>query len=279
MDLVVSPGDCTLTALTLANCVQESRDSTAVLLDLTHAKFLDPAALVAVAAVAERAERDGQSVEFRDPVDADCANYLSRMHLGHALDLAGVDHGLRAVSERDVGDRLRELRRFRSEEGIEEVTQTIMRLLDASGDGATAPEIYESVFEIGVNAVQHSGREGGFLALQTFPKLHEVAFAIADSGKGLRSSLNENPRNVGMIPDDCAAVRQAAQKHVSGIDQPGRGRGISTVIAAATERPAGRVLLVSGDAVGTFHRGEPGPRVSLLQDPFLGTLVQARLSM
>ena len=53
-----------------------------VQIDLTGLKFIDPAGLVSLAVIAERATLLRRPVRFRKPEGGDVANYLTRMRLG-----------------------------------------------------------------------------------------------------------------------------------------------------------------------------------------------------
>lgn len=270
MDLVVPPhgrlnGEEIVHAVTNTGSVE-------CLIDLDAATFVEPAGLVAIAAAAERARLEGRPVLLREPRNSSCRNYLSRMRVGDVLTELGVPHHLPPVRTHALGDRLQELRRFTDEAHLEEVANAIVSLFQRAGLHVVQP-LYQALFELGLNAVQHSGRGGGFVALQAFPRLKDVAFAVADSGRGLRASLAE----VMSVPSDAAAIKLAAQKHITATSEPGRGRGITGVIRL-TDRYQGAVVMLSGTARGVFDHGHWDPQVSHLSAPFLGTLAQTRLA-
>lgn len=235
--------------------------------DLEHAAFVEPSGHVAIAAVVDRAAAEGQHVEFVAPASADCRSYLSRMRLGQHLDRLGVTHSLEPVREHEA-PRLSELRWFHDEKELEHVAEVIVRQYQESGSGVVEP-LYLALFELAVNAVQHSGRGGGYVALQSYRSSGEVAFAIADSGVGLRGSLN--------VDNDGEAIAMAAQKYSSSEVGRGRGRGITGVIDL-TGRHRGAVNFITGTAHGRFSGGHRDPRVLTMDARFLGTLVDTRLS-
>ncbi|MBO1767063.1 sensor histidine kinase [Allobranchiibius sp. GilTou38] len=194
-------------------------------------------------------------------------NYLARMQLGAHLDGLDIRHDLGVVTSHDVGHQLCELRRFDSEDELEEVAETIVRLYRDAGWGVVQT-LYSCLFELAVNAVQHSGQGGGFVALQSYPKTEDVAFAVGDSGVGLRSRLGS--------ATDQAAIGKAARKYATSKSEPGRGRGITEVIEL-TGKNHGAMTMVSGTAYGEFVGGNWDPRVTVTDNPFLGTVAQARL--
>jgi hypothetical protein len=130
------------------------------------------------------------------------------------------------------------------------------------------------VHEVASNVLDHSGQSGGYLALQRFDRRGDIAFAVADSGVGLRRSLSKR----FSISDDRKAIVRASLEHVSSHDVRGRGLGISRVIAV-TGQHAGYVVLVSGTCQGVFTRGRPDPTLHDLVSPLPGTLAQARLAV
>jgi anti-sigma regulatory factor (Ser/Thr protein kinase) len=267
---IVAPSS--LNGSSIANAVGGSPNGRCEI-DLRAATFVDPAGLVTVAAAVERAVREGTKLTLSTPRDAGCRNYLSRMQLGTQLTALGVAHDLPTVRSHALGDRLQELRRFQSERELTDVADAIINLYQKAGLTIVQP-LYQALFELGVNAVEHSGQQGGYVALQSFPRAGDVAFAVGDSGRGLRSRLAESMS----VPNDAVAIALAAQKYVSTDGAAGRGRGITGVVEL-TGQHRGAVTMISGTAHGAFTDGHWDPRVSTMKAPLLGTVVQAKLAL
>jgi hypothetical protein len=105
--------------------------------DLSAATFVEPAGLVAIAALIDRAVRQGKAVTFVRPDDYGVRNYLSRMHLGDFLDNLGVPHDLPTVNEAPLQDTLLELRPFSTQSDGEALAKHgVRRLSPASTGGA-----------------------------------------------------------------------------------------------------------------------------------------------
>jgi len=241
--------------------------------DLAALTFIEPAGLVSVAVIIEDAVAAGREVTFRPPKDEDLAGYLARMRMGEHLDFLGVGHTLPQVHERRAGHRLVELRRFDGHDGLEALIETLIRTHVDDRPELIQP-LYTALDEIAVNVLEHSGRSHGLVAMQRYDKRNDIAFAIGDSGVGLRARLS----TVHPVQDDRLAVVRAAQTHVSTIDQPGRGRGIRRVIDL-TGAHQGSVRLVSGHACGAFTGGHPDPQLTSVGGHFPGTLAHVRLSL
>jgi hypothetical protein len=254
-------------------CQEAGGPNDPCLLDLSGRTFFDPADLVRVAVLTEDAVIAGRGVRFIAPADPDVARYLARMRVGEHLDRLGVPHQLPAVRARNLGNRLVELHRFDHEAGHE-------RLLDALVDTYVADQpplvqpLYAALAEIAGNVVDHSGREHGYLALQRYSRQPRVEFAVGDSGIGLRARLSQTIP----VADDGTAIVLAAQTHVTTTGQPGRGRGISEVVAI-TGAHGGTVTLASGTARGVFAWGDLRPRLEVQTPAQPGTLAHIRLGL
>jgi len=242
-------------------------------IDLSGLKFIDPAGLVSLAVVAERATLLGLPVRFRKPAGGDVANYLKRMRLGDQLEALDVVHDLPQVQERRLGHRLVELRRFDGEEGLDTVAATLVQSYVDDHPELVQP-LYAALDEMARNVLEHSTRSHGYVALQRYDNRRDISFAVGDSGIGLRRRLAE----AVPVPDDRTAIVRAAQVHVTSIGRPGRGRGISRVIGITGEH-RGSVTLISGTASGTFQRGHLDPEVTEFAASYPGTLAHVRLSL
>ena len=242
-------------------------------LDLSGRTFFDPADLVRLAVLTEDAVIAGRGVRFIAPDDPDVARYLARMRVGEHLDRLGVPHQLPAVRARDLGNRLVELHRFAQEAGLERLLDALVETYVADQPQLVQP-LYAALAEIAGNVVDHSGREHGYLALQRYTRRPRVEFAVGDSGVGLRARLSQ----AVPVPDDRTAIVLAAQTHVTTTGQPGRGRGISEVVAI-TGAHGGTVTLTSGAARGVFTRGDLDPRLEDHIPAQPGTLAHVRLGL
>jgi hypothetical protein len=242
-------------------------------IDLTGLKFIDPAGLVSLAVIAERATLLHRPVRFRKPEGGDVANYLTRMRLGEQLTGLDVVNDLPQVRERRLGHRLVELRRFDGEAGLDTVAAALVQTYVDDHPELIQP-LYAALDEMARNVLEHSTRSHGYVALQRYDHRGDISFAVGDSGIGLRERLAA----VFPVPDDRTAIVRAAQVNVTSIGRPGRGRGISRVIGITGEH-RGSVTLISGAASGTFRHGHLDPELSDLPASYPGTLAHVRLSL
>lgn len=228
--------------------------------------------MVAVAALAERAVSKDRDVEFVAPRDTDCSAYLHRMGLGSILDGLGIDHGLRSVLWHPTGDRLLELQRFDAQtEAADDLAEQVYRIF-ASDDEDQAATLYDAVNEVAQNVVDHSDRQGGYVALQQFRKSSEVSFAVADSGVGLLRKLSTKYT----VRDHAHAIGMAVRRGIS-TKPDGGGVGLHSFVGHT--KTGGRVQVWSGDASGSFQNGNHVPALTRHRHAFPGTVAQARLGV
>lgn len=271
MDLWIPPGR-PLQAATLPRYCSVGPDDR-VVLDLRGATFVDPFGLVAVASLVEGAKLDGSLLDLRLPADPSIRTYLARMHLGEALRNLGWTCDLEPVNERPVGDRLLELVNFSNDEGVEALGKAVHGIFIGE-DPAEARELYDAVTEAAINVCDHSGRNGGWVALQQYKEgsSRKVCFAVADSGKGLKASLVARHS----VPTDRRAIELAVERGVTSTDKPGRGLGLDTIVRRARARK-GRVDLWSGQASAFTGPTEGSLYVHDHTHAFQGTIIYATL--
>ncbi|MEJ5945551.1 hypothetical protein WDZ17_09635 [Pseudokineococcus basanitobsidens] len=249
-------------------CVRDGRGH---VVDLSGCRWVDPAHLVGVAAVAARHAGAGTRLRVVGPSQPEQRRYAARMHLGRVLDDLGVAHDLvDVVPELERTQDLLEVRRVVSEADAVALAR-LVHARTATGDPVAAEALFTGVAELAANVADHARAEG-YVAAQVLPAAGCVRFAVADGGLGLRRTL---------------AVRGArGSRHAlhlaldgtSRLDDPTRGMGLVTV-AQEVGRLRGSLFLASGTAAVRSSSGRPGARLvradSALRSPFAGTLVEA----
>lgn len=252
----------------LAGCLRAAGDPKVALIDLSEATWVEPIALVAVAAFVERAVKSGREVHVVGPSDWGVANYLSRMRLGLVVEDHGGIHNLNSVHEMDLGRELLELQRFEGEAGVQLLAGMVFDKMIGS-DLQTAQALYASIVEIGANVPQHSGLASGYMAAQSTHGGTCIHFAVGDAGDGLYMTL----RDFGAT-SEAHALELVLERGVSRTGEPGRGVGIPETRRLAVQT-GGLVHMVSGDASRTARSGRSISRTS--RHAFPGTLLQGKL--
>jgi anti-anti-sigma regulatory factor len=234
---LVAEGRCS--ELTLHRCLRPRSSDHWIRIDLSRLTFAEPVGLTAIAAFAEEQLRAGHRVLVQSPEDANVARYLARMRLDETLAALGAEVDLPHVRARQLDNVLLELTRFDGHRGAGALAQMVHSLI-APHDAEAANALHNGLCEAGINVVDHSRRDGGFLAAQITHNGQRLSFAVSDSGIGLLRSLSRK----GAVTD-ADALRMAIRPGISEHDDPGRGVGLSDMVRELS-RLGGRLHLTSG---------------------------------
>lgn len=246
----------------LSDLRQSMRGDTAVV-DFSQIEFIRPAHMVGVAARAHLAQSFGQPFRLVCPTSRDPGVYAARMHLNSILDDLDADHELPYVIDRSNSGLL-EVSRVATPDDVRHLAALVhSKVRDV--DRYLAGALFESLCELGANVCEHSGTVG-FVAAQTMPGLHQLRFAVADSGSGLQETLAFR----GATSDRDAIG--LALDGVSRFDAPDRGGGLRQT-AALVNQLDGSVYV----ATGTESVREAGSSRSAdsCPHPYAGTLIEA----
>jgi hypothetical protein len=225
--------------------------------------------MVTIAALAHRSARDGNRFVVRAPTRRDPAAYAARMRLGEVLTSLGAEHDLPSVSARDQRSNLLEVLPMDTEADAERLAALVYGKVHRR-DPRLAVALHRSIGEVGANVADHAGTVG-FVAAQTMPRRDELILAVADSGVGLRHTLAR--RGAG---DDAQAIELAVAAAVSQFDDPDRGLGLPTTLAAVRELD-GSLYIASGAA--SVRHGPHRRRFLRSERAYQGTVVEARIPL
>jgi hypothetical protein len=246
----------------LASTRVYTRDGMRVV-DLREVGWVDPVHLVAVAAVAEAAHRDGLGFRLRGPTAPDRSRYASRMRLGALVAELGGTHDLPDVAAVSAAEHLVEVARLRTPSDVVRLADLVHDRV-AELDAELAHALHQGVAEIGQNVCDHA-QSIGFVAAQTIPRRGELRFAVADPGVGLLATLR------GQGADSDRRAIELALHGVSRFDR--RGTGLPSTVAAVN-RLGGYLYLASGASSAMLTRA----RRSMSDGAsFHGTLVEGRV--
>jgi hypothetical protein len=148
--------------------------------------FLHPAALAMLACAG--ATKQAKSHEVRGAI-ADVASmpYLVRMRL---FDFLGISPP-RQITEHEEAGRFIPLQQIKNQKDLTRAIADVIPLLHASAQ--TADAIKYVLGELGRNVVEHAETEiGAFFCAQTYKSKSRIAIGIADSGRGILSSIRRS---------------------------------------------------------------------------------------
>jgi|SRR4051794_37364304 hypothetical protein len=234
---LVTEGRCS--ELTLHQCLRPRSSDHWIQIDLRRLTFAEPVGLTAIAAFTEEQLRAGHRVLVQTPEDASVARYLARMRLDETLAALGAEVDLPPVRARHLDHVLLEVTRFDGHRGAGALAHMVHTLI-APYDIEAANALHNGLCEAGINVVDHSRRDGGFLAAQITHNSQRLSFAVSDSGIGLLRSLSGKGART-----DADALRMAIRPGISEHDDPGRGVGLSDMVRELS-RLGGRLHLTSG---------------------------------
>ncbi len=136
----------------------------------------------------------------------------------------------------------------------DDVSQNVLDVLSKNSVGRRADVglVAEFASELVDNFVQHSEEELAICALQLYPQLGRLDFAIGDSGIGIRSSLTRNPTfaHLRSSSHESAAIK-AFEGNVSRRSEGGRGL---TDAREYVNELDGQIFLSTGDGWVLWNR-------------------------
>ena len=181
-----------------------------------------------------------------------------------------------------VHDRHLSAQRFGDPEQQQHLVNTFMDVVmrNMTLDRRVIAGLEWSSNEITDNVLNHADcEEGGILQVSTFGERKKVAFGVADSGRGILSSLREGHPG---LRTDAQAVAEAMKAGITRDPDAGQGNGIAGTLRIAT-MSKGSFEITSGLAQIQVQTrdGHPDSRVYERKERqrFQGTFVYAELGL
>ncbi len=128
------------------------------------------------------------------------------------------------------------------------------RLRDRGLAPGPAHAIVGALAEMSSNTDEHAGASATSLAC-FYVSGETWGFGVGDLGRGVRRSLADNPK-FGEVRSDLDALQLAVTEGVSRTDEPGRGRGYSSMFKALADRQC-RLRFRTGRAIGAWSGASP----------------------
>lgn len=138
-------------------------------------------------------------------------------------------------------------RNFRDEneqtQVVNDFMDVVLRSMEVPKDVLSGLEW--SINEITDNVLNHSqSKNGGFVQASTYPTNGQIAFAVADSGRGILASLKEG---FPSLRTDMQAIGEAVKAGVTRNPKYGQGNGLAGSLRVAT-LTGGSLEVTSGNA-------------------------------
>ena len=240
---------------------------TKVRLSFKRVLFAYPNGMIPLIASIDYYKRLGMEFKIDLPVDPQIRNLFFSTNWAHLL-LPDTFEEQKTMYYKHLA-----ARRFRTfqeqQDTVNEFMHIVIGNLDLNKDVISALEW--SINEITDNVLNHSDSEdGGIVQLSTYPQNHRISFAVADSGRGIKESLNESYPN---LHSDILAIGEAVKSGVTRNNDVGQGNGLAGTLRIA-EQTGGSFSVLSGKGRMSYYEGK-SDRNSYKDLIYNGTVVSA----
>lgn len=226
-------------------------------IDLSRLKFIEPFAVIYLGQFIRYHNRRGKYFELTPPDNARVVKYLNRIRFSDRfkfdrdkIESEGLLEFTSTTSLNDIVDLIPTP--YVGDDTAALVEQVIRRSsvrLDHSA-------VLEVVAELADNFAQHAEVDLATLAVQYYPNLHEFAIGVGDCGRGMKSTLVENPSYAYLKHrPHHEAITKAFEPLVS--RRACSGTGLTNVLDLVRQL-GGELKIASND--GFVHVGGKGPR-------------------
>ena len=259
----ISPPVTKLTSTTFNDLLlqQSLFSSMEVALDLSKVEFVSPGALVPLAAICYALQQKGCKVAVKLS-DNDVRSYLWRSGFASVIqDIVSFQPGITKAQStlfealRGTNPLLIEVTKIESGAALPTLLSQIVDVLRfrMKYKKYDAFDIATAISEVCQNTFDHNEQTCGFIAMQMYKRSSErfIEIAIADYGAGLKTTLQQNPKNPE-INTDFDAIEIATQLGTSQFDDPTRGTGLHHLLEIAYKHE-GTVEFWSGSAKVRFR--------------------------
>jgi len=153
---------------------------------------------------------------------------------------------------------------------VNEFMDIVTRNIILNKDIITALEW--SINEITDNVLNHSdAKQGGIIQISSYPQNRRISFAVADSGRGIRKSLQESYPD---IISDSVAIGEAVKSGVTRNPQYGQGNGLAGTLRIA-DLTKGSFSIISGKGQFNYYDGKAERKNRENELYYNGTIVAA----
>jgi hypothetical protein len=243
--------------------VAQRSGETHFVVDISEPGFFYLEGMAPLVAIVRSLVSRGNRIQIALPSDRDMTEYFATV--GWTAALTGVEPpGVRSGSTYIP---------IRSYDSHEDLNRLVNEALNLISEQAVLPEGVRGAVdwclnEVADNVLNHaSTAEPGWLQATTYPQKKQVAFVVADTGRGILASLRESFPELTDAED---AVHKAIQKGITRSRDVGQGNGLAGLIRIA-QGARGRVKIHSGG--GSLDLDDQGQLHSSKIVSYPGTLV------
>ena len=249
-----------------------------VVLDFSKCEAAFPIGMLPLLSSTDALRRETIDVSVRLPEKDILERLFLNTNWAHFLEPA------RFQKSDTVHDRHLAAQRFSDFEQQQKLVNTFMDVVmrNMTLDRRVIAGLEWSINEITDNVLNHAMcEEGGIIQVSTFGEAQKVAFGVADSGRGILSSLREGHPS---LRTDAQALGEAMKTGITRHPDAGQGNGIAGALSIAT-MSRGSFEITSGLAqiVVRTNQTDGHPESSVYErkerQRFHGTVVYAELGL
>ena len=235
-------------------------------LDFSKVTHAYPNGMLAIVATIEKLRFDKKTVYVKLPSNNNTRKLFRSVNWAHYLSPTQFE------KSESQHDRHLVTRVFRDEKEqkrvVDDFMEVVLRSMEVPKDIISGLEW--SINEITDNVLNHSDSPiGGFVQASTYPKNGQIAFAVADAGRGILNSLREG---IPTLRTDMQAIGEAVKAGVTRNPKFGQGNGLAGSLRVTTQSGGSfEITSGSGRVVTTPDDTERHPR--LPYQYYQGTLV------
>lgn len=207
-----------------------------MVIDASKMEFASPFDLAGIAATAHWAAGASLRVQLVLPDDPGVAGYMQRMNvIRHMPSRIQITGRMPPDMREDRAGTLLEVTPL-TPANVDDVLERIGPIITSyyGADHGARGAAFRACGELVANATEHgASAQGAFVAVQVHtgasgdaPRLE---FAVCDTGMGVMAHLRQNP-SYSYFNQDKYAIQHAMRAGVSGIQDEGRGNGLSDTI-------------------------------------------------
>ena len=251
-------------------CAGVSFDVPKPTLDLSEVSFVEPGGLIYLGMFLRHFNSLGKYFNIVSPRAPAVTRYLNSQRFWERYD---VSASLQSLPRRGRFTSLRDVIDIENDQWIaDDVGNMVAELLRENSVKVDVDLVTEVVVELVDNFSRHSGEQLAACAMQLYPTLAKLHFAVGDCGVGIRRSLARNPRyaDLSSVPHHEAAVK-ALEDGVTGSSEGGTGFG--TVRGHVLEL-GGEVSLCTGDGWVSIGADREGVRSGTMRYDLPGVQVE-----
>jgi hypothetical protein len=199
-----------------------------VTVDFSTVFYAYPNGMLPIIASLEKLRIDGINVYVKLPNDDHTRKLFRAVNWAHFLspfqfEISESSHDRHLVTTHFIDS-------TEQKKAVDNLMDVVLRNMELSRDIISGLEW--SINELTDNVLNHSeSKSGGFVQATTYPQNDTIAFAVADSGKGILSSLKEA---IPTLRTDLHAIGEAVKAGVTRNPKYGQGNGLAGSLRVTT---------------------------------------------